>query len=676
MALLFAAGCTEFQPQHPFSRFDPEGVRRRMTDLVNRNQFQEARDITVKSNGPDNPQKSPEESMKERLIETLVNPAEAKFTAARILALKAQVTESLERNDDESARQAIYNSGITDQKAVNTVVFISKCHYLNTLVNPATLAKWEQFAKHYVDGAIKAGDYRKAAAAARRIPCVEAYPERIDELVDEAGEAAVEQHADEVGVAFVDRLAKAYFYKSIAKRDGTENNPLEEVASELKERAEALMPDEKFIPDWKLTKIRLARLMDALLADDVGEEDAEDIVATLLEAYKALVAEDKGLSTFELNMKLAALRLANLQRVASATEEALKKADGARVEELKKAWMAIAGMIAEEVDTADRERAMLAAISDRAEPGIRRVLGDGCRALRLYRTYGKLTSKQATGLFVAAVYMGFDDMMDLAMALGADINGASERDTLGRSAYLVALQFGFKGRAAELLAGADPKRRDAMGFGAVHYAVRGGDTKVLLSLLQKGLDARSAASDGTTPLMLAAIRRNGAMVQMLLGGSDVGATDAKGYTALHHAAEQGDLDIVKALVGVDAAMAGTTAAGDTVLSLAVRSNSEDLLEYLLDEVKLPTDERAVSRCVIEGWLWPLKMLVAHGGKVTDKHLAVAVKCGQFEMVKWLVEHGCDVNAEVVHAVAPLLRQSTGEKERDIWRYLLSQGYWD
>ena len=116
VALLFAVGCAS--PKNPFNPFDPEGVRRRMTDLVNRNKFQEAREIKVKGYADAVGRKSPEELMKERLIETLVNPAEARFTVLRIQSMKAQVIEALERNDDEAAREIVYKLGITDQRVV------------------------------------------------------------------------------------------------------------------------------------------------------------------------------------------------------------------------------------------------------------------------------------------------------------------------------------------------------------------------------------------------------------------------------------------------------------------------------------------------------------------------------------------------------------------------------
>lgn len=154
--LLAAAGCSEF---------NPSGVRAKMTSLVNQNKFQEAREVKVKGYPPGVPKKSSEELTKEQLEASLVNPKEAEFTADRIRTLERRVQTALEQHDDEGARDAIYDYGITDQRAVNAVTFLAKCAYLNSRVNPATLRKWELFAKRYVDGSIAAGDYAKAAAA-------------------------------------------------------------------------------------------------------------------------------------------------------------------------------------------------------------------------------------------------------------------------------------------------------------------------------------------------------------------------------------------------------------------------------------------------------------------------------------------------------------------------------
>lgn len=640
------------------SQFNPAGVRAKMTSQVKQNKFQEARDLEVKGYPPGVLKKSSEETMKESLIRSLVEPAEAAFTAARIRALESQVPSALKQGDDEAAREAICGYGVTDQPAVNMVTYLAKCAYLNSRVNPATLSKWERFAKKYVDGCIQSGDFDKATAAAKRIAQVPAYPVEIDDWMDRAGDAAIDQRADAEGVGDLLQARKEALYTLIASRAGFpkgRNQNWDDLVERLASLEGLEVPyngfEKGFEPVWRELEAHLRKFRQSLVDDDVSASDADTITRALLNGFKALVADERtGLTTLELNKRLADLQSASLASVQDAVNRELAKAEAAQRRELEKLWNTLIGQLASSIDLVARENAFIAAISDRVAPEINCLLGEGARALRLYRANGKMAKEQATSLLLASLYMGFDDTENLAMGFGADINGRSDKDALGRTPYLLSLQYGFKGQAETLLASADTSLRDAKGYGAVHYAVRGNDTSRLLALLRAHGDARRAASDGTTPLMLAARLNNGTTTRMLLGSSDLDAKDSNGYAAIHIAAENGNLDIVQALVAAGAATGTTTGQGAGLLELAASANAEEFIAYLLDDLKVEVGERPVSWCVIHGKVLPLKTLVAHGGKLTDRHLAAAAKCGHLDMVKYLVEQGCDVNSPDVHGV--------------------------
>ena len=695
--LWLAAGCTQF---------DPAGVKARMQALVEQNKFQEARDLRVKGYPPGTPKKSPEEIVKEELVASLVNPAEAKFTAARIRAMETQVMQALGRGEDEAARQAIYECGITDQRAVDMVTYLAKCAYLNSRVNPATLAKWERVADEEVPEYIRSGDFDKATAAAKRIPTVAAYPKRIDDWMDQSGEEAIRQRAEEEGVAKLVRAKKNALYALIAPRAGFRKG-LDPVWDGLVTRVAELhgleVPyggfEKGFEPDWTEVKARLEQLRQALIQDDVAKgdadvivklvskEDADVIVKSLLDGFMSLVPHDRnGLTTLELNERLQALRDGALKAIQKALSEerarvAAEMAEKASAElaaqnkSLEKAWLDVLAQLASAVDFLARERGFTEAISDRLEPDINRILGEGARALRLYRANGKMTPGQATSLLLAGLYMGFDDVENFAVACGADIDGTSEKDTLKRTPYLLALQFGFKGQAEKLLEGADTALRDAKGFGAVHYAVRGNDAARLMRMLVEHFDARGGADDGTTPLMLAAALDNGTMTRMLLGVSSIDATNHNGYAAIHFAAENGNLDIVRTLATEGATLDKATVGGADLLELAAAANAQDVIEYLAGDWKMKVKDGPVSWCVAHGKVLPLKTLVAHGGKLKDRHLAQAAQCGHLDMVEYLVGQGCDVNSAEVHAVVPaLVLQTSSATAQSIAEYLFSQGY--
>jgi len=130
---------------------------------------------------------------------------------------------------------------------------------------------------------------------------------------------------------------------------------------------------------------------------------------------------------------------------------------------------------------------------------------------------------------------------------------------------------------------------------------------------------------------------------------------------------RGSLPIVRSLVrnGADAKAADKD--GVTALARAVEISSDPVIAFLLDDAKVPVDDRATDWCVINGNVLPLATLVAHGGKITDRHLAAAVKCGHGDMAKYLVSMGCDVNAGDVHGVSDAA-------SAEIREFLLANGY--
>ena len=333
-----------------------------------------------------------------------------------------------------------------------------------------------------------------------------------------------------------------------------------------------------------------------------------------------------------------------------AAEQAEKEA-AEEAERQRRLALEMAERAASAVDFDARINGFVEAVSDRTEPDLNRVLGDGARILRLRRAGAQIGKEEAASLLVAAVYMGFDDVMDLAVALDADIDGFAAKDELKRPAILVAMQYGFKGRAEAVLAKADRTARDARGDGALHYAVRGGNGTALVELLRAGIDAKAKGFRGATPIVLAADIGYGGFVQALVPFSDLEAADAEGFTALLRAAQDGRVDIVRNLVAAGASLDARTKEGDSALELAAKANAPALLGWLLDERKVAPTDRVVDQLVVAGNVPTLQLMVAHGAKLLDGHLATAVALKDFPMVKYLVNQGMDVNARVVREAA-------------------------
>ena len=82
-------------------------------------------------------------------------------------------------------------------------------------------------------------------------------------------------------------------------------------------------------------------------------------------------------------------------------------------------------------------------------------------------------------------------------------------------------------------------------------AAGGGDTRSVVDVLQKGADVNASFPViGTRALVVAAAQGHADTVKALLdAGADVNAADVTGWTPLHAAAYNGDLRIVKLLLG-------------------------------------------------------------------------------------------------------------------------------
>lgn len=351
----------------------------------------------------------------------------------------------------------------------------------------------------------------------------------------------------------------------------------------------------------------------------------------------------------------------------AAAKKAAEQAEKEAAEEAERQRglaLEMAERAASAVDFDARINGFVEAVSDRTEPDLNRVLGDGARILRLRRAGAQVGKEEASSLLVAAVYMGFDDVMDLAVALGADIDGFAAKDELKRPVILVAMQYGFKGRAEAVLAKADRTARDARDDGALHYAVRGGNGTALVELLRAGIDAKAKGFRGATPIVLAADIGYGGFVQALVPFSDLEAADEEGFTALLRAAQDGRVDIVRNLVAAGASLAAKTKDGDGALELAAKANAPALLGWLLDERKVAPTARVVDQLVVAGNVPTLQQMVAHGAKLLDGHLAAAIVLKDFPMVKYLVNQGMDVNAKVVREALAKMKPDIPDPAND------------
>jgi ankyrin repeat protein len=233
-----------------------------------------------------------------------------------------------------------------------------------------------------------------------------------------------------------------------------------------------------------------------------------------------------------------------------------------------------------------------------------------------------------TPLLLAAVYAG-PECVELLLKKGADVNAANK-------------------------AGATPLMRAAT------------DYEKSKLLIDAGADVKAKMSRGKTAIMIAALKYgNSKTVKLLIDkGADAKAREPSGVSPILDAAATGDLDTMKLLVehGADVnEMPGPNPRGGgsrTPLGWAACRNDVPMVRYLLERKADPNKPTwglsPLSQAARHNSAAVAEVLLAHGAKVDSRddfagftalHWAAATDSPRADLVKMLLKHGADPNAE-------------------------------
>src|SRR5262245_32262069 len=246
-------------------------------------------------------------------------------------------------------------------------------------------------------------------------------------------------------------------------------------------------------------------------------------------------------------------------------------------------------------------------------------------------------------------------------------------DENGSTPLILAAYWAGAAEVKELLArGADPNAKNDSGVAALIPATDNLESTRML--LEAGAEVNARTEAGDTALIVAAQRAGAARIvgYLLDKGANLKASTNDGATALHRAAECGDLDVLKLLVdkGADVdAQRKSPFGGQSPLAAAVVFGHGTAVRYLLSKgAKVNTGDAGLSRAVFQGNAEIVKALLEAGVEVKNSGNQAFPGFGGFEpilalacfsynadpqIVRMLLDRGADPAAKSQQGRTPL-----------------------
>ncbi len=180
-----------------------------------------------------------------------------------------------------------------------------------------------------------------------------------------------------------------------------------------------------------------------------------------------------------------------------------------------------------------------------------------------------LTDSNGFGFSYDPDYVSSSSFIEALHHAGARVD---VKDKEGKTAlfYAAKLDIGSDSSTIQQLIdyGADVNAVDKHGRTPLFYAAEAENSSTVLTLLENGARMDVVDHQGTTPLMMSVVSDRGCLELMLLENPNLEAKDAKGRTALSHAAEQGSHRCVSKLLEAGAQCNTVDSKGHSPLFLA------------------------------------------------------------------------------------------------------------
>jgi ankyrin repeat protein len=282
-----------------------------------------------------------------------------------------------------------------------------------------------------------------------------------------------------------------------------------------------------------------------------------------------------------------------------------------------------------------------------------------------------------------AVYGNQPRAVELLIRSGADVNAAND---YGVTPLSLACANGNSAVVQKLLeAGADPNHARETGETPLMTCAAAGAVEAVEALLRAGAGVNAQElEEGQTALMWAAARRHSQVIRELIAhGADVHARSREipepepyliampenetvlgtnypptvrfpeltgGFTALHFAAQQGDVDSARLLLQAGADVNSPHPEHGSPLVIAIASGHEQLAMFLLEQGADPN--------IRDAWgVGPLHYAVHRGVLILNNFMPSETDRFGWDrptmpgLVQALLDHGADPNARITHAYA-------------------------
>lgn len=166
------------------------------------------------------------------------------------------------------------------------------------------------------------------------------------------------------------------------------------------------------------------------------------------------------------------------------------------------------------------------------------------------------------------------------------------------------------------------------GLAPLHYAASRGHIKIVQALLARGalIDVRGIYDEeGVTPLMLAVNNDQIAVISLLLAaGADVNASSRDGYTALLCSLHKDNLELTRILLAANAQVNAQNGSVNYPLHSAIGHSKTERIDLIALLMQAGADQR------LKGWLG-------------ESALHAAIRRGHYETVKLLLKYDPEVN---------------------------------